>query len=81
MTVVFFLVRVASIPLYYYLVYGLYISGHSSATLGFMWYAVLYAGTLIDILNVMWFRKILLGGLKMLRDLNSGKNSGTKKDQ
>ena len=81
LTVVFFLVRVASIPLYYYLVYGLYVSGHSSATLGFMWYAVLYSGALIDILNIMWFRKLLLGAMKALRDLNNGKNSGTKKYQ
>ncbi|KAK2183318.1 hypothetical protein NP493_315g01018 [Ridgeia piscesae] len=75
MAVMFFLVRIASIPPYWYKVYTIY-GTPPCIQLGRIWYVLLSSCIILDLINVYWFLKIFQGARKVLRSTWE-KNNGT----
>ncbi|ESN90822.1 hypothetical protein HELRODRAFT_186205 [Helobdella robusta] len=66
MTVMFFSVRVISIPFYWVKVYSTY-GSEQSHQLGNIWYVLISSCIILDTINLYWFHKILQGTLKLFR--------------
>ena len=67
MTIAFFVARIAVLPPYYYAVYKVLTTDHVY-TLNPVFLFIWVGGSIgLDILNILWFKKMLRGCIKVLR--------------
>lgn len=69
----FFLVRIAVIPVYYSQVYSVYGTEAFYRLTAGPRIAWIFCSLCLDVMNVMWMRKILRGCIKVLRSSRSQK--------
>ena len=72
MCAMFFMVRIISMPPYWYKVYSIYNTA-SAARLGNLWYILIFSCMVLDLLNLIWFKKMVTGARKVLRALRDDK--------
>ncbi|XP_029640227.1 TLC domain-containing protein 4-B [Octopus bimaculoides] len=77
MTIVFFLVRVACMPLYWYKVYSV-CGTHSFITLGHMRYVLVFTCVVLDSINLYWFYRMCAGVRKVLTSHDKNRNIKTQ---
>lgn len=65
MCAMFFMVRILSIAPYWNKVYSIY-GTPAAARLGNLWYVMIVSCVILDILNLVWFRKMMKGVRKVL---------------
>ena len=71
MAIFFFLVRVLIIPPYWLSVYAVY-GTEAYRKLGLLWYILISSCSLLDVINIYWFIKIVRGAVKVLRSVIKG---------
>ena len=78
MTGVFFTLRIAVIPFLYYKVYTIYAmyGAEGTARLGYVLVAYIAGGSIVDVMNVVWFLKIVRGARKVLKNNRAKKEDG-----
>lgn len=65
MCAMFFMVRILSMPPYWYKVYSIY-GTQAAIRLGNLWYVMLISCVILDFLNLIWFKKMVQGARKVL---------------
>ena len=65
MCVMFFMVRILSMPPYWSKVYSIY-GTPAADRLGNLWYVMLVSCVILDYLNLVWFHKMVRGARKVL---------------
>ena len=81
MTIIFFLIRIVTIPPYWMKVYAIY-GTPAYMRLGRIWYVLVSSCIILDYLNLVWFYKILRGCKKVIwNTVICGEGDKTKKQQ
>lgn len=73
MTFVFVTSRILTLPYYWYTVYQVY-GTHDQLVLGGGYYVMVWACFALDILNLIWARRMLLGAHKVIKSLDTNSN-------
>lgn len=77
MTLVFFVVRVACMPLYWYKVYSIY-GTESFSRLGHMQFVLVATCLVLDTINIFWFYRMCAGVRKVLTSHDKNRNIKTQ---
>ena len=81
MTIIFFLIRIVTIPPYWMKVYAIY-GTPAYMRLGRIWYVLVSSCIILDYLNLVWFYKILRGCKKVIwNTVICGQGDKSKKQQ
>ena len=81
MTIIFFLIRIVTIPPYWMKVYAIY-GTPAYLRLGRIWYVLVSSCIILDYLNLVWFYKIIRGCKKVIwNTVICGEGDKTKKQQ
>ena len=83
MTIIFFVIRILTIPSYWMKVYAIY-GTPAYIRLGRIWYVLVSSCIILDYLNIVWFYKILRGCKKVIWNTvicNESANSNQQQQQ
>lgn len=72
MTVIFFVVRIAAMPIYWWKVYTVAVTSLWSH-MGHFRYVLIYVCLILDVINLKWFSKMVRGCIRIFTDTGGKK--------